>query len=225
MTKISTKLTGNKVMDRVAYRIVRFLVTAFCRTWCRMTIEGRENVPTHGLFLLAPTHRSIIDTPIASGVTRRRMRFMGADKYWKHKAFGRLLTALGGFPVSRGTADREALKRCIAVLEAGEPLVLFPEGERKSGPIIQPLFDGATYIAVKAGVPIVPVGIGGSERAMPKGSKFIYPRKLHVVIGKPIGASQSAGSPKAQRDSARQLTVDLHAELQRLFDVAQARVS
>jgi 1-acyl-sn-glycerol-3-phosphate acyltransferase len=203
---------------------VRFIVTSFCRTWCRMTIEGRENVPAEGAFLLAPTHRSILDTPIASGVTKRRMRFMGADKYWKNKAFGRLLTALGGFPVTRGTADREALKRCIAVLEGGEPLVLFPEGERKSGPLVAPLFDGATYVAVKAGVPIVPIGIGGSERAMPKGAKFIRPRKVHVVVGKPIPTATDAQNPKAQRDAARQLTVDLHAELQRLFDIAQARV-
>lgn len=224
MTKVSTKLTGNKVMDRIAYKIVRFIVTSFCRTWCRMTIEGRENVPASGPFLLAPTHRSILDTPIASGVTNRRMRFMGADKYWKNKAFGRLLTALGGFPVSRGTADREALRRCIAVLEGGEPLVLFPEGERKSGPIVQPLFDGATYVAVKAGVPIVPVGIGGSERAMPKGAKYIRPRKLYVVIGKPMPVPQISASPKEQRDNARQLTVDLHTELQRLFDIAEARV-
>ena len=224
MTKISTKLIGNTVADRIAYHTVRLIVTWFCRIWCRMTVEGRENVPAEGLFLLAPTHRSILDTPIASGVTRRRMRFMGADKYWKNKAFGRLLTALGGFPVTRGTADREALKRCIAVLEGGEPLVLFPEGERKFGPLVQPLFDGATYIAVKAGVPIIPVGIGGSEHAMPKGVKFIRPRKLHVVIGKPIHASTEAGTPKAQRDAARKLTVELHTELQRLFDIAQARV-
>ena len=224
MTKISTKLTGNKLVDRIAYQIVRFIVTTFCRVWCRMTVEGRENVPSEGIFILAPTHRSILDTPIASGVTRRRMRFMGADKYWKNNAFGRLLTALGGFPVSRGTADREALKRSIAVLQGGEPLVLFPEGERKVGPIVQPLFDGATYIAVKAGVPIIPVGIGGSERAMPKGAKFIRPRKLYVVVGKPIQAATHAKSPKDQRDAARQLTIDLHAELQRLLDVAQARV-
>ena len=224
MTKISTKLTGHKLVDRIAYQIVRFIVTTFCRVWCRMTVEGTENVPPEGNFILAPTHRSILDTPIASGVTRRRLRFMGADKYWKNKAFGRLLTALGGFPVSRGTADREALKRSIAVLQGGEPLVLFPEGERKVGPIVQPLFDGATYIAVKAGVPIIPVGIGGSERAMPKGAKFIRPRKLHVVVGKPIQAASIAASPKDQRDAARQLTADLHAELQRLFDIAQARV-
>jgi 1-acyl-sn-glycerol-3-phosphate acyltransferase len=189
-----------------------------------MTVEGRENVPKEGIFVLAPTHRSILDTPIASVVTRRRMRFMGADKYWKNKAFGRLLTALGGFPVSRGSADREALKRSITVLEGGEPLVLFPEGERKAGPIVQPLFDGATYIAVKAGAPIIPVGIGGSERAMPKGAKFIRPSKLHVVVGKPIRAASDATTPKDQRDAARKLTIDLHDELQRLFDIAQARV-
>lgn len=224
MTRISTRLTGNKALDRLAYRVVRFIVTAFCRTWCRMTIEGRENVPATGAFLLAPTHRSILDTPIASGVTRRRMRFMGADKYWKNKAFGRLLTALGGFPVTRGTADREALKRCIAVLEQGEPLVLFPEGERKSGPLVQSLFDGAAFVAVKAGVPIVPVGIGGSERAMPKGAKFIWPRKVHVAIGAPLPTTTVHGSPKEQRDAARQITVVLHAELQRLFDIAEARV-
>ena len=72
--------------------------------------------------------------------------------------------------MTRGSADREALRRCVAVLEAGEPLVLFPEGERKSGPTVQPLFDGAVYVALRAGVPIVPVGIGGSERVMPKGA-------------------------------------------------------
>lgn len=224
MTKITTQLVGNTRVDRAAYQIVRFIVTTFCRTWCRMTVEGRENVPATGAFLLAPTHRSILDTPIASGVTRRRMRFMGADKYWKNNAFGRLLTALGGFPVTRGTADREALKRCIAVLEQGEPLVLFPEGERKSGPIVQPLFDGAAFVAVKAGVPILPVGIGGSERAMPKGAKFISPHKVHVVIGKPLLTTSVTGSSKAQRDAARQVTIELHGELQRLFDIAQARV-
>ena len=68
---------------------------------------------------------------------------------------------------------------------------------------MQPLFDGATYIAVKAGVPIMPVGIGGSERAMPKGAKFIRPSKLHVVVGKPIQAVDRAPtSPKDQRDAA-----------------------
>lgn len=224
MTKVSTRLTGQSIPDKVAYHVVRGIVTVFCRTYCRMTIEGRENFPTDRPFIMAPTHRSIIDTPVSSGAYTRRMRFMGADKWWSNQAFGKLLTALGGFPVTRGSADREALKRCIAVIEGGEPLVLFPEGERKSGTQVQPLFEGAAYISMKTGAPIVPVGIGGSERVMPKGAKFIYPRKMHVVVGAPMSVDLPAeASSKDQRAAARQLTTDLHAELQRLFDQAQSR--
>ena len=223
MTKIRTELAGTTFLDQVAYQTVRGIVTTFNRTWCRMSVEGKEHIPKTGAFLLTPVHRSILDTPIASGVTWRRMRFMGADKYWRVGWFGRLLTALGGFPVTRGSADREALKRCITLLQNGQPLVLFPEGERKTGPTVFPLFDGATYVAVKAGVPIVPVGIGGSERAMPKGARFIYPRKVHVVVGPPIPPPSSANA-KEQRQAARDLSQQLHSELQRLLDLALARV-
>ena len=114
--------------------------------------------------------------------------------------------------------------RCIALLDGGEPLVLFPEGERKSGPTVQPLFDGAAYISAKSGAPIVPVGIGGSERAMPKGAKGISPRKIHVEIGRPLPAP-TGDTPKAQRDAIRRTTADLHAELQRLLDAAETRAS
>jgi 1-acyl-sn-glycerol-3-phosphate acyltransferase len=132
---------------------------------------------------------------------------------------GWTLSALGGFPVSRGTADREALRRCILVLEAGEPLVLFPEGERKSGPTVQPLFDGAMYIALKAGVPVIPVGIGGSERAMPKGKKYLRPSKCVVIVGQPMLPPRSEG--RTSRSDVRDFTAALHAELQILFDTAQ----
>lgn len=221
MTRIDTKLAGRGAGARAAYVFVRNLLWVFMKLWCRLRVEGREHVPGEGAFVLAPTHRSVIDTPVASAATRRRMRFMGADKWWKQRQFGWLLSALGGFPVTRGTADREALKRCIELLQGGEPLVLFPEGERKSGPTVLPLFDGAAYVAVKAGVPIVPVGIGGSERVLPKGSKFIFPRKLVMVIGPPIEVPRDAAG-KVPRAAVRDLTAQLHAELQRLFDRAQA---
>jgi 1-acyl-sn-glycerol-3-phosphate acyltransferase len=165
-----------------------------------------------------------MDTPISSCLTRRRLRFMGKDALWKNPISGWLLSALGGFPVTRGTADREALRRCVAVLEAGEPLVLYPEGERKSGPVVQPLFDGAVYVALRAGVPIVPVGIGGSERVMPKGARLIYPRKVHAIVGAPIESPPPAESGRVPRSVIRSHSDELHATLQRLFDEAQRRV-
>jgi 1-acyl-sn-glycerol-3-phosphate acyltransferase len=97
--------------------------------------------------------------------------------------------------------------------------VLFPEGTRQSGPVVHPLFDGATYVAAKAGVPIIPVGIGGSERVMPKGSKMIYPRKCVVIIGAPIQTVN--GSERLPRSALKELSGNLSVELQRLFDEAQ----
>ena len=86
MTKIDTKLAGRSLGDRAAYFIVRNLLFVFLKVWCRLRVEGRENLPAKGLFVLAPTHRSIIDTPVASGVANRRLRFLGADKWWSNRA-------------------------------------------------------------------------------------------------------------------------------------------
>jgi 1-acyl-sn-glycerol-3-phosphate acyltransferase len=223
MTEVDTFLAGQGAASRAAYYVVRAIVNAFVRLWTRLTIEGREHVPATGAFVLAPVHRSNMDTPISACLTRRRLRFMGKDSLWKHQPAAWFLSALGGFPVTRGTADREALRRCIAVLEGGEPLVLFPEGERKSGPEVQPLFDGAAYVALRAGVPIVPVGIGGSERVMPKGAKFIRPHKVHAIVGPPIMPRPKEGG-RVPRRAIQETTAELHATLQQLFDDAQKRV-
>src|SRR5207237_6109387 len=105
---------------------------------------------------------------------------------WKIGLFGKLLSALGAYPVHRGGADREALKRTVEVLEGGEPVVIFPEGTRRFGPKVENLFEGAAYVATKMNVPIVPVGIGGSEQALPEGKKLPRPVKLTVVVGEPL---------------------------------------
>jgi 1-acyl-sn-glycerol-3-phosphate acyltransferase len=208
--------------DILFYRFARFLLVAvFCRLWFRMTFEGRENLPRTGPYVVAPVHRSNLDTLIVGGLTTRRLRYMGKDSLWKTRFFGALFSALGAFPVHRGSADREALRRCIEVLKEGEPLVIFPEGTRQSGPALQPLFEGAAYVAARAGVPIVPVGIGGSEAAMPKGSKLIRPVKVHVVVGRPLTPPATDG--RVPRAAIHALTKDLSAELQRLFDQARAR--
>jgi 1-acyl-sn-glycerol-3-phosphate acyltransferase len=150
---------------------------------------------------------------------------MGKDSIWKWGPGGRFVSALGAFPVRRGTADREALRACLQIVEAGEPLVMFPEGTRQSGPIVQPLFDGPAYVASRAGIPIVPVGIGGSERAMPKGSKMIRPVRITIVVGQPIHPPAPDGETgRVPRRVVRELTDQLYGEVQRLFDAAKAKV-
>jgi 1-acyl-sn-glycerol-3-phosphate acyltransferase len=204
------------------YRFVRHLLAGFCRLYWRQTTEGTEHFPD-GPFVLAPVHRSNIDTPVVCALTKRRMRFMGKETVWKYRFPAWILNSLGGFPVHRGHADREALRRCLTVLEGGEPLVLFPEGTRQDGPLVKPLFEGAAYLATRTGVPIVPVGIGGSARAMRRGSKMLRPVKVHVVVGEPLHAEAVGPSGRASRKAVHQLTETLHHELQRLFDEAQAK--
>lgn len=209
--------------DLLFYRVVRTLVVVFDRLFWRVSVEGREHVPD-GPFVLAPVHRSNVDTPLVAAVTARRLRYMGKDAMWRYRPAAWLFTALGGFPVRRGTVDREALRRCVAVIEGGEPLVVFPEGGRQSGPTVRPLFEGAAYVAIRTGVPVLPVGVGGSERAMPKGSRWLRPVKVHLVVGPPLWPPPAGPSGRVSRRDVRELTDRLHRELQRLFDAAQARV-
>jgi 1-acyl-sn-glycerol-3-phosphate acyltransferase len=222
MTKFEARLVGQSMVTRVAYSLVRNLLLGLCKLWFRVTVSGREHLPPSGPYIIAPVHRSNIDTPLSAFVTRRRVRFMGKDSLWKQKQIGAFLSLLGGFPVTRGTADLEALKRCVAVLDAGEPLVMFPEGTRQSGHMLHPLFEGPAYVALKRGVPIVPVGIGGTERVMRKGSKMIWPHKCHVSIGEPI-AVEHGGTGRVDRNRMTEITAELSRRLQMVFDDARRR--
>lgn len=208
--------------DIVFYRICRDALAAFCLVVWRLRVEGREKLP-EGPFILAPVHRSNIDTPLAGAITTRRMCFLGKESMWRYKASAWLFNNLGGVPVRRGTTDRDALRKCMEVLERGEPLVIFPEGGRRSGPIVQPLQEGAAYLALRAGVPIVPVGIGGSERAMPKGARLMRPTRVHIVVGEPIAPPAQGDGSRAPRRAVRELNERLHKEIQRLFDEAQVK--
>ena len=153
--------------NRFMYRLLKYLLWGVFKFWNRITIEGVENIPA-GACVWAPNHRSYIDTPLQACVPRR-LRFMGKESMWKNRFFGWLFTTIGCFPVSRGSADRAALVTALGVLESGtDAVVAFPEGERKDGPRVFPLFDGAAYLATKTQVPIVPVGIGGTAKAMPE---------------------------------------------------------
>jgi 1-acyl-sn-glycerol-3-phosphate acyltransferase len=149
------------------------------------------------------------------------MRFMGKDSLFKIKPIAAFFSALGAYPVHRGAADREALRRTMDMVKGGEPVVIFPEGTRQVGPEVQTLFEGAAYVAIRTGVPIVPVGIGGSDKAMPKGAKFLYPARVHVVIGPPLYPEPLEEGKRSSRRAIHELTDRLHTELQKLFDQAQ----
>ncbi|MFZ2057385.1 MAG: lysophospholipid acyltransferase family protein [Acidimicrobiales bacterium] len=229
--------------DLIVYRICRFIAVGVSRLYFPGTVTGRENLPAGGAFIVAPVHRSYVDWLIVARITRRqRLRFIVKDEVWKSRLIGRLLAACGAFPVNRSGADREALQRCQAALGGGEPLVMFPEGTRRSGPEVHELKDGVAYLSLRTGVPVVPIGIGGSERAMPRGSSFPRPTRVNIVIGQPILArspadagelhrSGEAREPAASGRRARvgraatsEQSARVRAGIQQAFDSAEASI-
>jgi len=211
-------------IQRYTYSFFRALIELFCRLYFRLEVKGRENIPSSGAFIVSPIHRSYLDTPVLGAMTNKRMRYMGKESLWTNKPLGWFLTTVGGFPVQRGTADREALNAALTVVQRGEPLVMFPEGTRQSGPVICDVFDGPAYVSCRTGAPILPVGLGGTESAMPKGKKFIRPVKMVIIVGEPIYPPPKSESGRVSRRAVRELTEQLSAAIQDRFDEAQLRV-
>lgn len=214
---------GLSRMQGWTWRVLRALMAGVAKVWFRYEVHGRENLPTSGAFILAPVHRSNLDTPLLPVIRKQPLRFMGKDSLWKvGRGADWFLTMLGGFPVERGAADRGALRSAEEILERGETLVMFPEGTRRSGPhvLAENMFDGPVFVSGRQRCPIVPVAIGGSEAAMPKGSKFVYPRKLIFVIGEPIPPPEPGPSGRVSRNTVRAETESLRLTLQALFDEA-----
>ena len=98
---------------------------------------------------------------------------------------------------------------------------MFPEGTRRSGPVVEDLFDGPAYVAARTGVPLVPVGIGGSDEAMPVGAKFIRPHRIVLVVGEPIAPPPGDGTGRVRRRVVRELTERLRTSVQALYDEAR----
>lgn len=202
------------------YRIVASIVCGIPKIAWRVRVVGREHLPASGAFVVAPTHRSMFDIPFVGGLTSRRVRFMGKAELFRIPVAGAVFRALGGFPVERDGSDRKPLRDSLEILEAGEPLVVYPEGTRQNGSEVQPLQPGAAYLATKAQVPIVPVGIAGSEEILRSHSRRVPAfGRVAIVVGEPITPPTIPGKT-VKRELVDEMTAKLSADLQRLLDEA-----
>lgn len=208
----------------LGYRLARLVFKAIVGSWFRPRVIGRDRVPLDGPVILAPVHRSFADFAFAAFITRRKLFFMAKDDLWKNAALGKLLLVLGAFPVHREAADREALRRAETVLERGQVLVLFPEGTRQTGPKVHELHEGAAFLAARTGARIVPVGIGGSEAAMPKGRLVPRPMRIPVVVGEPLSPPARSTAGRVPRSTVHATTEKLRAAVQAVYDQAATMV-
>lgn len=203
------------------YRVLRGIFHALMALWFRPRVTGKEHVPTEGRVILAPVHRSNLDFGFAPFCSNRKLFFMAKHQLWQKRWFGNLLLDLGAFPVHRDAPDRESMRHAEDVLKRDQLLVVFPEGARQTGPVIEELLEGAAFLAARTGAVIVPVGIGGSDVAMPKGAKFPKPLRIRVVIGEPMAPPERSEGGRVARSRVHAATEELRERLQAVYDEAR----
>jgi 1-acyl-sn-glycerol-3-phosphate acyltransferase len=126
-----------------------------------------------------------VDPPLLSASVPRRITFLAKQELFDLSLLGLVVRAFGAFPVRRGGLDRVALRHSLELLKKGEVLGMFPEGKRSLSHQLQELQPGTALIAARSGVPIVPIGISGTEKV--RGIGFILRRPhIDVKIGRPF---------------------------------------
>lgn len=168
------------------YKLATFSTNTVLRLFfCKIKISGKENFPKKGGFILASNHMSNLDPAVLAAACPRRLNFMAKKELFDIPIFSNFISAVGAFPVKRNSADISALKQAIKLVNSGKGLLVFPEGSRKGGSSDDPLA-GVGFLAAKTNAPVIPALVSGTDKAMPKGSKFIKRAEICVKFGKQI---------------------------------------
>lgn len=159
-----------------------------------------ERIPRESGLIVVSNHMSHLDSPAMASVFRgRRLRAMAKEELWKNPLFGKLIEGIGAFPVKRGEADAEGVRKCLELLKGGEAVIIFAEGTRGDGLRMLPLEPGVALLAKKSGVPVLPVGICGTQFVMPPGGGG-RKQRVRVVVGEPFLYDEVAGKGRDGRE-------------------------
>jgi 1-acyl-sn-glycerol-3-phosphate acyltransferase len=167
------------------YRFATLVFGLILLIWTRKEVVGLENIPKRGPLILASNHVNMLDPPLLAILVSRRIVYMAKIDLWKTPVIGPLYTLAGFIPVRRLEADLGALRAAERVLRDNQVLGMFPEGTRSGKPGLGKGHPGTAIIALRAGVPILPVAVSGTAGVAVPRSLFRLTR-VRVVFGKPF---------------------------------------
>ncbi|PVE79151.1 1-acyl-sn-glycerol-3-phosphate acyltransferase [Microbacterium testaceum] len=215
-----------------AYGLGRFLIAPLARAVYRPRVEGRENVPRTGPVIFASNHLSFIDSIAIPVAAPRPVHFMAKSAYFEKWASRQFFTAIGAIPVERGAGQKalDALDQQRVLLEDGRAVALYPEGTRSLDGRLYKGRTGVAFLALQTGAPVVPVGLIGTDKAMPVGAKFPSTKeRITVRFGTPLDVSPHgpASSGRARRGATDEIMAAIHAlsgqELANAYNEAPAQ--
>ena len=173
------------------YRIVRVILSALLSLITRREYIGLENIPDEPPYILVTNHLAVFDSPVLLTICPHTIRAFAAAKHKRNLLYAPLLVIMGSIWVRRGEVDRQALRKALDVLKRGEVLGMAPEGTRARGPYaLQKGKTGPAYLATRADMQIVPVGLTGTEQIKRNLPRL---RRTHVriVVGEPFRLPES----------------------------------
>ena len=203
------------------YTIGKLTVAPTLRLAFRPHVEGLEHIPATGGAIFASNHLSVADELLLGTVVPRHLAFWAKSEYFKGTGlkggFSKfVLTGLGAIPVERagGRAALTAFDAAIPVLKAGDLVAVYPEGTRSPDGRLYRGRTGTVRLAIAAGVPVIPVGVTGTDKAQPIGTRIPRPgrAKITMKFGKPLDFTGRSDD----RTSLRVMTDEMMAEIQKL---------
>jgi len=194
------------------YIIAKAILYVFCKIYFRLEVKGADNVPKKGGVLVASNHSSLLDPVIVGVGISRQTYFLTKQNLFEIPIFGLLIRVLHTIPVRREQVSVSTLKELIKSLNAKKAIILFPEGTRSVDGKLGQGKIGIGMLALKAAVPIVPVYIDGAIKAFPKDEKWIQPKKIRVVFGKPI----MPNSKDTNKNNYRRISAQVMESINRL---------
>jgi 1-acyl-sn-glycerol-3-phosphate acyltransferase len=171
-------------------------VRGLCRLYFGLELHGTEHIPPDGPLLIIPNHQTYADPALVTIPVRRPVYYMAWDRLFAIPLFGRFIRRLRAFPVDIESSDPRATREAVRLLQAGEAVMIFPEGERTKDGRLGRFKLGAFRLAVALGVPVLPVTITGGHDAWPPGLVWPRPRAMAITYH-PLQRPEPGAEPRA----------------------------
>jgi 1-acyl-sn-glycerol-3-phosphate acyltransferase len=184
------------------YLRLRRLILVLARFLYRIELVGR--IPP-GPCIVVANHESVLDPPLISLAAEQPVRFLAKEELWEIRPLGALITALGTIPVARGRDGHAALERSAELLRKGWTIVIFPEGTVSGGAWNR----GAARLAIETGLPLVPVRIVDTAKALSRGRVGLP--KIRIVVGETVPVARATPTVASARDLTRELQARVDA--------------
>ena len=199
------------------YSFSRALIKFFFSIFWGFTVEGRDNVPASGGFILAPNHVSFLDPPVVGSACPRKVYFLAKIELFSVPLLSPWMKGVGVIPLHHSVQDRTSIKKAVELLKNGECVCIFPEGGRVPPGEKKRAEPGIAFIAKLAGVPIVPAAILGTQPWHRKIFGVIsWFSHLKVRFGKPLKFDFNQETKEREREVLQEIADKILEEIRKL---------